>query len=149
MKNIVRKLLFLGVLILAAFIGTIYLEMHITKKQNTEKACFNQNCFTVQIASTQQQMFREYLDENSGMLFVFDQSGEYPFWMKNTLIPLDIIWVNNEKKVVFIHENAEPCGNDLCIAIDPHTDAKYVLELNAGAVEKINLKVGDSLQFGL
>ena len=54
-------------------------------------------------------MFRENMDSDRGMLFIFEKEGEYPFWMKNTLIPLDIIWINKDKEVVFISENAQPC----------------------------------------
>lgn len=55
-------------------------------------------------------MYIENLPKNEGMLFVFEKSGIYPFWMKNTKIPLDIIWLNSDKQVVYIKENASPCA---------------------------------------
>ena len=54
-------------------------------------------------------MFRESLNENSGMLFIFPKEDFHNFWMKNTLIPLDIIWINSAKEIVFIENNAQPC----------------------------------------
>jgi uncharacterized membrane protein (UPF0127 family) len=97
-------------------------------------------------------MNRANLPTDQGMLFVFDKTNYYPFWMKNTLIPLDIIWIDNNKKVVFIKENAQPCSNvvqAICQSVIPTKLAKYVLELNAGQVKEINLSVGDSIDFAL
>ena len=83
---------------------------------------------------------------NEAMLFVFPEEGEYPFWMKNTLIPLDIIWINQEKEVVFIGENLQPCKEEyFCPLVRPDKNAKYVLEVNKGIVEKIGLEVGDKM----
>ena len=67
--------------------------------------------------------------------------------MKNTLIPLDIIWINANNEVVFISENTIPCEKDFCPSIEPVREAKYVLEINGGLVEKIGLKIGDKLEF--
>ncbi len=91
-------------------------------------------------------MFREKLDLDKGMLFIFEEEGEYSFWMKNTLIPLDIIWINKAKEVVFISGNTQPCQEEYsCSSINPGKNAKYVLEINAGIAEKIGLKVGDKI----
>jgi len=116
----------------------------------TGKACFNENCFYVELAQTPQEqelglMYRKYMDEDRGMLFVFQNEGKYSFWMKNTFIPLDIVWLNSDKQVVFIAESAQPCTKEVCRNIDPKKNAKYVLELNVGMVQKINLKIGDKL----
>ncbi len=92
-------------------------------------------------------MFREELDSNKGMLFVFSDEAKHSFWMKNTLIPLDIIWINENKEIVFISENNQPCVFDFCPAIYPDEKAKYVLELNGRTISKINLKVGDKASF--
>ena len=90
-------------------------------------------------------MYRKELDKNKGMLFIFDKEGIYPFWMKNTLIPLDIIWIDSNDKVVFISQNVQPCKNLICPSIFPTVKAKYVLEVNAGVCQEIGLKVGDEL----
>jgi len=84
-------------------------------------------------------MFRRELQENTGMLFVFENEGNYPFWMMNMRFNLDIIWINSNGKIVFITENMVPCGFD-CKVIDPKTNAKYVLEVNAGFVRKYGIK---------
>ena len=80
------------------------------------------------------------------MLFVFEKEGIYPFWMKNTLIPLDIIWLDRDGKVVFIKEDAQPCTNHICPKINPNKKAKYVLEVNSGIIKQIGLSVGDKMK---
>lgn len=120
---------------------------------NQNLVCFKNNCFAVEIAETNLErshglMFREKLDLDKGMLFVFEEEGEHSFWMKNTLIPLDIIWINKAKEVVFISGNSQPCQEEYaCPSINPGKNAKYVLEINAGVAEKIGLKVGDKICF--
>lgn len=95
-------------------------------------------------------MYRKNLEANSGMLFIFDGVGIQSFWMKNTFIPLDMIWLNEQKEIVYIKENAQPCENvvqAICQSIVPLKPALYVIELNAGDVQKLNLKVGDKIDF--
>jgi len=75
-------------------------------------------------------MYRESLPEKKGMLFVFPTSDIHDFWMKNTIIPLDMIWIDNQFKVVHI-ANAQPCTEDPCKIYAPRTLAKYVLEINS------------------
>ncbi len=96
-------------------------------------------------------MFRESMNENSGMLFVFNNSSIRSFWMANTKIELDMIWADENKKIVFIHNNVPPCtktGNlqAYCTRYKPDMPAKYVLEVNGGWVKKNNIKLGDILQ---
>ena len=88
-------------------------------------------------------MFRKSLDYNKGMLFVFENVSEHNFWMKNTLIPLDIIWIDENNKVVFIKENAQPCKGGLCESIRSGKKAKYVLEINTGICSSLGLEAGD------
>ena len=89
-------------------------------------------------------MFRESLSKGSGMLFVYDDVGEYSFWMKNTLIPLDMIWIDKEMRIVDI-KNAVPCVVEECISYGGEVSASYVLEVNAGFVEEKGLEVGDEV----
>ncbi len=115
------------------------------------QVCFGDQCFNVDLAVTSEEharglMFREYLAPNAGMLFVFSE-GVYQFWMKNTLIPLDIIWLDNDEKIVFLAKNLQPCKEDSCPAIDPGLNASFVLEINAGLTERLELKVGDQAHF--
>lgn len=118
----------------------------------TGKVCFNTNCFDIEIAKTNTQrqeglMNRESLDKNGGMLFVFDEEGMHSFWMKNTLITLDMIWINQNNEVVFIAENAEPCRTENCPHISPDRKAMYVLEINGGLAKELNVNVGDRVDF--
>jgi len=92
-------------------------------------------------------MFRDQLAADHGMIFLFPQSGEYPFWMKNTLIPLDMLWIDEGKKIVHVSSNVPPCKADPCPSYPPHANAKYVLELASGVAVKHGLKNGDVLQF--
>ena len=139
-------LLFFTVLLLAIIVILI-----IYQSEEKNQACFKEYCFNIELAVTDKErsqglMFREYLAFNEAMLFVFPEEGEYPFWMKNTLIPLDIIWINKEKEVVFIGENLQPCEEEHpCPVVNPGKNAKYVLEVQGGVVEKIGLKVGDKI----
>ncbi|MGB9926793.1 MAG: DUF192 domain-containing protein [Methanosarcina sp.] len=111
--------------------------------------CIEDNCFSVEIASTQAQkehglMNREYLAPNSGMLFVFNDKGGYSFWMKNTLIPLDIIWIDSNYEIIYIQKNAQPCPSDYyCPSFGPGKNASYVLEINGGLSDKYGIDVGD------
>ena len=122
------------------------------KKDGISEVCFNEKCFDVEIADTLEArarglMNREYLNQDSGMLFLFDTEAEHCFWMKNTLIPLDIIWLDENKKIVFIKHNAESCETDPCETFGPGKSAKYVLEINSGLAKEIGLEEGDYLEF--
>ena len=89
-------------------------------------------------------MFREKLDENSGMFFIFE-NGEYrAFWMKNTLIPLDIIFIDNNLKIADI-KYAVPCKEEPCNLYTSSKPAKYVLEVNGNFTAKNNIKPGDKI----
>jgi uncharacterized protein len=92
-------------------------------------------------------MFRDHLAEDRGMLFLFPESGEYPFWMKNTLIPLDMIWIDDQRRVAHVSSNVPPCKADPCPNYPPNANAKYVLELAAGVAAKHHLANGQALRF--
>ncbi|MFH0799681.1 MAG: DUF192 domain-containing protein [Pseudomonadota bacterium] len=86
---------------------------------------------------------RESLAESSGMWFVFAQAGREKFWMKDTKIPLDLIFVGDDMKVVGFKENSVPESTEL---IESPADFRYVLEVNAGTVAKRGIKVGDAVE---
>lgn len=126
--------------------------LSIKNSDKNESICFiaNNQCFNVEIAQTAVEkekglMFRQNLDSNKGMLFIYQTPGIYSFWMKNTIIPLDIIWIGENKTVVYIKENAEPCKTESCEIFIPNEEAIYVLEINAGLVEKYNLTIGEKV----
>jgi uncharacterized membrane protein (UPF0127 family) len=70
------------------------------------------------------------------MLFIFEEERIYPFWMKNTLIPLDMIWIDKNGKIIDI-QIAEPCTQDPCRSYTPSGSGLYVLELNAGRAKAL------------
>jgi len=92
-------------------------------------------------------MFRDRLPAGTGMIFFFNETGEYPFWMKNTLIPLDMIWIADDKRVAAIIPDVPPCKADPCPSYPPNAPSKYVLELAAGEAKKHKLSVGEVLRF--
>ncbi len=104
----------------------------------------------VEIADTDEEqrtglMNRESLGEYEGMLFIFEDSRERTFWMKNTLIPLDIIFISEDFEIINI-ERAEPCEKDPCTLYKSNGNAMYVLEVNEGFSEKSNINVGNSVE---
>ena len=82
-----------------------------------------------------------------GMLFLFLKSDDYPFWMKNTLIPLDMVWIDEQRRIAHVSSNVPPCKADPCPNYDPKAVAKYVLELAAGVAAKHHLANGQSVRF--
>ncbi|CAH8283935.1 hypothetical protein EV196_103399 [Mariniflexile fucanivorans] len=89
-------------------------------------------------------MYRDSMKENQGMLFVFDDVTERYFYMKNTKIPLDIIYLNEGKKIVSFQKNAKPMDET---SLPSNVPAKYVLEVNAGLADAWSLAVGDSINY--
>ena len=94
-------------------------------------------------------MYRDQVRDGWGMLFFFTTTAEYPFWMKNTLIPLDMIWIDENRKVVHVEPNVPPCktNDDNCPSYPPHAPARYVLELAAGMAAKHHVTTGSTLRF--
>ena len=119
-----------------------------------ELVCFvgeDEVCFNVEIADSDEErqkglMNRENLNEDFGMLFIFQKSDVYNFWMKDTLIPLDMIWIDENMKVVFIKENATPLSEEI---ISPNIDALYVLEVNSGIVGNYGIENGEKVEINL
>lgn len=92
-------------------------------------------------------MFRESLPEKTGMLFPFSEPDVHRFWMKNTMIPLDMIWMDRGGKVVFVSADTPPCRADPCPSYGPDAAASSVLELAGGMAKKEKVTVGSSLKF--
>ena len=89
-------------------------------------------------------MYRETMNSNHGMLFIFPDSRPRSFYMKNTRISLDLIYLDVDKKVVSFQENAKPFDES---SLPSNAPAKYVLEVNAGLAKKWQLEVGDTMSF--
>jgi hypothetical protein len=108
-----------------------------------------QSCFEMEIADTNEKRIkglsgREGLEENQGMLFVFEQAEEQCFWMKDMLFSIDMIWTDSHRKIIKIKENVSPNTFPDLFCSD---DTKYVLEFNQGFVAKYGLKLESTLQF--
>lgn len=89
-------------------------------------------------------MYRESMEENQGMFFIQDELKVQNFYMKNTHISLDLIFIDENLKIVSFQENAKPFDES---SLSSQVPAKYVLEVNAGLAEKWLLEVGDSISF--
>ena len=136
-----KLLIFLFVLLLAVGCGPRNIE---------NKVVITGKSINVEIADSEEEkaiglMFRESLCEDCGMLFVYEDSEIRTFWMKNTLVPLDIIFISDDFKIINI-EDAEPCKEDPCKIYSSNGNAKYVLEVNFGFTEKNNVKKGDFVE---
>jgi uncharacterized membrane protein (UPF0127 family) len=89
-------------------------------------------------------MYRDSMAENSGMLFLMETEELQAFWMKNTILPLDIMFVDSERRIVSIHRNCRPYSLDQIPSGKP---AIFVVEVNAGYTEKHGIMVGDLISF--
>ena len=136
-----KKIIFLFLFIL------IFVGCSSPKKENIVK--INNKEFKVELAQTNQETyrglsFREELCENCAMLFIFSEVKERVFVMRNMLIPIDIIFIR-DNKVINIHKNLEPEGENYKGRYSSNGPANYVLEINAGLSDTFDLKVGDEV----
>ena len=92
-------------------------------------------------------MFRDVLAPDAGMVFVFDSDGRYPFWMKNTMIPLDMIWLSADGKVVDVLAAVPPCRMDPCPSYGGTVPARAVLEVSSGFAAAHRIVPGAVLRF--
>ncbi len=119
-------------------------ELQIFDKSNHLKATFR-----IEIAQTENEemqglKYRESMDADAGMLFIFKQPDIYDFWMQDTYLPLDMLFISAEGEVNYIYENAKPFSEE---RITPDHIHQYVLEVNAGTVKKNNLQNGDIVKW--
>ncbi len=89
-------------------------------------------------------MFRENMQETQGMLFLFPVEEYQSFYMKNTIMPLDIMFINSKKQIVKIHKRTEPFSEKSLPSFKP---SRYVVEVNAGFTDKYNIKEGDFIDW--
>jgi uncharacterized membrane protein (UPF0127 family) len=107
--------------------------------------------YTVEVASTDAQrerglMFRKTLATDRGMLFIHERQQPLAYWMKNTLIPLDILFFDDAHRLVAQQRDVPPCTlGDACPAYPSAAPARFVLELNAGQAAKLHLENGAEL----
>lgn len=139
-------------LVLLMLIGYLWLgrsasETSESSSTPTQQRCCSKHCFSLEIAKTPEQrslglMYRETLEKNHGMVFVFTTEAKHPFWMKNTKIPLDMIRLDSRYEIVDIQE-ASVCKQDPCQIYTPVADASYVIELNQGIAKNLGIQTGN------
>lgn len=110
------------------------------------------NKLTVEVADTLEKqvqglMFRESIPDNFGMLFVYNDEDTHSMWMKNTLVHLDLIFLDRDKRVIDMYIDVPPCKCPPCPTYPSRKPAQYVLELKGNRSKKLGLKVGDRLFF--
>ena len=94
-------------------------------------------------------MFRPSLPKDRGMLFIFERPDFHGIWMKNCRFPIDIVWLDEEKKVVHVAESVPPCKAEPCPVYNPLRRAAYVVELNAGQAKREKAVLGAAIGFTL
>ncbi|MCX5708165.1 MAG: DUF192 domain-containing protein [Candidatus Omnitrophica bacterium] len=120
--------------------------------ENPKKICFKDTCVSVEIADNEISrsrglMFRESLAQDCGMLFIFPSEDIYSFWMKNTKIDLDMIWLDKDLQVVEIKSFVPSCKIPDCPSYTPKVQAKFVLEVNAGFAAIHKIKINNKAYF--
>lgn len=148
-----------GILLLVAGgLYWYYFRPPVSSETNIDigKVVINKVAFDVELADTPKRRSqglagREELASQEGMLFVYPHEDYYSFWMKDTLIPLDIIWISADREIVDFIEYAQPQGArraDQLPHYKPSQKAKYVLEVNGGTVSRIEgFKIGKKVEF--
>ncbi|MAH21483.1 MAG: hypothetical protein CMO12_01570 [Thaumarchaeota archaeon] len=124
-----------------------------TRITTESQIIINGKIITVEIADDPDErkrglMFREFLPPDHGMIFVFDREDIYSFWMMNVEFSLDIIWISNDGTVVHIERSVPTCSWN-CPSYAPTAPAKYVLEIESGFAEDINLRKGSFAEISL
>jgi uncharacterized protein len=137
-----RPLLVLALLLVA--LPAAALETFATSELTIQTAAGPRD-FKIEIALSDAQMeqglmFRRSLAPDAGMLFDFKTPTNVTMWMKNTLIPLDMLFLDEHGRIFDIHERAVPLSTDIIAANGP---ARYVIELNGGTAERLGIKPGD------
>lgn len=142
----------LGILLASIVIlfGVVIVAQVIAKNSKTDILQVNGRSFSLQIAKTEAERElglgnRTSLPDNQGMLFVFPQVQPECFWMKDMHFSLDMVWVDANKKVVYIKHDVSPSTypDSFC----PTQPVAYVIELNAGTTDTTGMKVGETLDF--
>ena len=118
--------------------------------EKIEVSIYNKNItFNVEIAKTIEErrtglMYRKKLLNNEGMLFIFPREKIIQLWMKNTYIPLDVIFISENKVIVDIKKNMEKLSETI---VKSKVKSRYALEFNAGLINKLDIKIGDKVLF--
>lgn len=142
-KQISFRLVFLSL-----FLGAAVIFTWSSYKPAKPQACIADFCLRLEVMTKKEDMERglqgrEFLREKEGMLFVFPKDGFHRFWMKDMKMSIDILWLDSSGKIVSMGENLLPCLQDPCSIYAPSTSSRYVLEVQAGFLQKHGVKTGD------
>jgi len=132
--------------------GTAAAGSGVAPLSELRPVCIRGICFESEVALTAAErsrglMHREVLPKDRGMLFVFPEEGRHGFWMKNTRIELDIIFIAADRMVVSISQRAQPCRKDPCDHYSPEGNVSYVLEIAGGLAATYGFAAGDLVEF--
>ncbi len=132
------------------FVVAVSILVFLSGVNYKSKVIFGGKTYTVDVADTyltlkQGLSERRSLGADEGMFFIFNKPDTYGFWMKDMNFPLDIIWINENYKIVHIERDVKP--DSYPKVFYPSVGASYVLEIRAGETEKLHVSVGDSIQF--
>lgn len=135
------------------YLVLFYLFFIKPDKQTETQVCIEEHCFNVQLAITQSEqqkglMFVESMPLDEWMLFINNTGGYHNFWMKNTLINLDIIWINSEKEIIYI-QTVPPCKIENCPSYWPQKKSQYILEINWWLAQEYGIQTGDIAEFSI
>ena len=126
------------------------ISFYTFSNEKIEVSIYNKNItFNVEVAKTIEErrtglMYRKKLLNNEGMLFIFPSEKIIQLWMKNTYIPLDVIFISENKVIVDIKKNMEKLSETI---VKSKVKSRYALEFNAGLINKLDIKIGDKVLF--
>ncbi|HEX5354129.1 MAG TPA: DUF192 domain-containing protein [Rhodanobacteraceae bacterium] len=148
----VRPVYWLYLPILAAALASAACAAMSPPAFDTPTVTLRGHAFSVEVAATPAQwghglMNRTSMPGNHGMLFVYPEAQPLSFWMKDTLIPLDMLFFDDRHRLVTIQGDVPPCRTTTCPSYLSGVTARYVLELNAGMAAKLGLRKGDVITF--
>ena len=153
-----KKVLLVFAIFLILVFGMVFVQNYLkTKKfsllEKNSIITINNRTFELRVADSQKEKeiglsATKSLQENQGMIFIFDKPDYYPFWMKNMTIPIDIIYINNDKIVTIINNAPPPKNQDENLTIYiPTEPSSKVLEIKAGLSKTYNFKKGDEVRY--
>ena len=126
------------------------ISFYTFSNEKIEVSIYNKNItFNVEVAKTTEErrtglMYRKKLLNNEGMLFIFPREKIIQLWMKNTYIPLDVIFISENKVIVDIKKNMEKLSETI---VKSKVKSRYALEFNAGLINKLDIEIGDKVFF--
>lgn len=137
-----------------AFLLFILMVSFFAGNAQASSVCMKNTCVQVEVVTTPVDMMRglqgrDRLEDDHGMLFVFEKEDLYRFWMKDMKFSIDIIWLDHQGKIITITPSRPACMKESCDVYVPSGKAMYVLEVQSGYALKHHFKTGDFLQLNL